>query len=211
MTFPGGLMVRSKLVVAALAGGVVLAGLAGCNSGSGVGATTSDSAPATTTSSAPKSEISHPLDLTKYAADVCTGLTDSQVTVYTGAIGKKNPGSGSNGPDCTFVPANTDKPAVGLGVENIATPTQDLLYQSLEQFPWRQKISPIAGYPAADSSTARDSQSGYCNTNVSLNDKQSVQVQFQDAENSDPYYTKPCTVTEALAAEVIQNIQAGGA
>lgn len=138
-------------------------------------------------------------------------LTDSQITPYTGTIGKKSPQSGTNGPNCAILPSDTSKPAVGLALENVAAPTQELLYESLQQFPWRQKISPIAGYPAADSSTAHDSQSGFCNTNVALNDRQNVQVQFQDTENSDPYYIKPCTVSEALAAEVIQNIQAGGA
>lgn len=209
MTLPGGGTVRSNLVVVALAGSVALVGLAGCNSGPTTGSTTSDPPP--TTSAAPRSEISSPLNLSKFAADVCSGLTDAQVTPYTGAINKKSAQSGTNGPNCAVLPSDTAKPSVGLALENIAAPTQDLLYQTLAQFPWRQKISPIAGYPAADSSTAHDSQSGFCNTNVSLNDQQNVQVQFQDVESSDPYYAKPCTVSEALAAEVIQNIQAGGA
>ena len=207
---PGGGTVRSRLIVAALAGSVVLSGLAACSS-SPIAGPTSSSDPPPTTSATPKSEIANPLDTSKYATDTCSGLTNAQVTPYIGAVEKTDPGPNMPGSVCTFLPSDITKPVVGSGLSNIATPTQESLYESLAQFPWRQKINAIAGYPAVDSSTEESPQKGYCNTNVAVNDTHSVLVVFQDPQASDPYYAKPCTAAEALAANLIQNLQSGGA
>lgn len=202
-------MVRSKFLVAAFAV-VSLVAIAGCQSGSTTtGSSSSDPAPPTSTSAKPA--ISNPLSTTKFAADTCSGLTDAQIAPYLGSLRSKTSSPATNGPGCALLPSNYSGPTVGISVVNIAAPSQDLLYQSFSNFPWRQKINSIAGYPAVDGSNADSSQKGDCITAVAVNDTQSVQAQFTATQSSDPNYLKPCTVSEALVAQLIQNIQAGGA
>jgi hypothetical protein len=209
LTTVGG-TVRFKFVAAAIAGGVVLAGLAGCNSGPT--ATPSSSSPVTsTTSAAPKTQIANPLDASKYAGNTCAGLTDAQVAPYMGQVDSRQSQQDSTGPVCAIVPADTMRASMSSGLLNIETPTQDAIYDGAQLFQWRQKISPIAGYPAIDESTEKTSQQGTCATVVVVNDKQAVRVQFSASANSDPNYAKPCTAAEALVGQLIQNIQAGGA
>jgi hypothetical protein len=95
-------------------------------------------------------------------------------------------------------------------VINIATPTEELLYESASTLPWRQKISPIAGYPAIDAAQAPNSQQGDCATNVAVNQTQSLHIEFTQVYSSAQNYTTPCVVTEALMAELIQNVKSGG-
>lgn len=205
-------MVRSKVIAAVVTGCIALVGIAGCNSGSASPPSGSTTSPATST--APKSEIANPLDPSKVASDVCTAFTDAQLAPYLGALTGKDPKTIDNGPLCTYRPQNPTGPTVGAAVVNIAAPTQDLLYQSQGNFPWRQKISPIGGYPAVNASTAQNpsdpAQGGDCSTDVAINDKQYIGVDFSATDTSDPNFTKPCTVSEALAAIMIQNIHAGG-
>jgi hypothetical protein len=200
--------VRSKFLVAVFAG-AALVGLTGCNSGpTTTGSTASDPAPPTSTTSKP--EISNPLNTAKFAADTCSGLTDAQIAPYLGVPRSKSPAPADNGPGCALLSSSYSGPTIGISVVNIAAPTQDLLYQTFANFPWRQKISPISGYPAIDGSNADTSQKGDCITAAAVNDKQSVQVQFTATQSSDSNYLKPCTVSEALAAQLVQNIQAEG-
>lgn len=212
LMFPGGVTVRSKVLASLLVGGSVLVAVAGCTSGgSPVPQPSQTTIPAT--SSAPKSEIADPLNIDKLAGDVCSGFTDAQLAPYTGALTGKNPDNSANGPMCTFLPKDPAGPTIGGFVVNVAAPTQDLLYQSLATFAWRQKISPIAGYPALDASTAANptdpAKGGDCSTAVAVNDKQYINVNFSSSNTADPNFTKPCRVSEALAAILIQNIKAG--
>ncbi len=202
-----GVGVPIKFAAAALAGSLLLAGLAGCNSGTTTSPAASTADPATSTT--PKPEITNPLNTNAFAANTCAGLTDAQVAPYLGGLRNKTPEESSNGPLCALLPENISGPTVGVGVSNLATPTQELLYESLQNFPWSRKISPIAGYPAVDASTAYSSTQGDCGTDVAINAKQSLHLQFTDTSTSDPYYTKPCVVTEALMADLIQNIKSG--
>jgi hypothetical protein len=197
-------------MAAAASGLVALTLAAGCTS-SGTptaGPTSSDANPATST--APKSEISDPLDLTKFSANTCGGLTDAQVAPYLGGVRAKNPQSGNNGPVCAILAQGFSGAGLGVGVVNIATPTQQLLYESDSTFPWREKIDPIAGYPAVNDSQGSTSTTGDCATDVAVNDKQSLHIEFTVTSSSDPYYSKPCTVSEAMMAALIQNIKSGG-
>lgn len=199
---------RARLVTTAVAGLVALAGVVGCTSGP----TTTPPASTTnqpSTSATPKSEIANPLDLTKLAANICNGLTDVQVEPYSGTPRKKNPEQTSNGPVCAILAQTNSGPALGVGVVNIAAPTEDLLYATTSNYPWRQKINPIAGYPSVDASEGSDSQSGDCTTDVAVNATQGLHIQFTASVTSDPNYTKPCTVSETLMAELIQNIKSG--
>ncbi|HEY4460277.1 MAG TPA: DUF3558 domain-containing protein [Pseudonocardiaceae bacterium] len=204
--------VRFKFIAAVIAGGVVLTGLAGCNSGPTVGSSSSNPVPPTsTTSTAPNTQIANPLDASKYAANTCSGLTDAQVAPYMGQVDSRQSQQDSTGPVCAIVPADTMRASMSSGLLNIQTPTQDAIYDGAELFPFRQKISPIAGYPAIDESTEKTSQQGTCATVVVVNDKQAVRVQFSASANSDPNYAKPCTASETLVGQLIQNIQAGSA
>jgi hypothetical protein len=199
--------VRAKL--AAAAGIVVFAGLAGCTSGTAT-APPSNSTTGPRTSTSPTSEITDPLDLAKFAANTCSGLTDAQVAPYLGSVGTRKAAPTDNGQVCSILPTDISKPTLGVGVVNIATPTQELLYQAQSNFPWRQKISPIAGYPAVDASRRSGPASGDCATNVAVNDTQSLHIEFTDTEPSGQYYGQSCAPSEALMAELIQAIKSGG-
>jgi hypothetical protein len=138
-------------------------------------------------------------------------LTDSVVSTYVGTPRGKKQQSSTNGPICAVLGQSYDSPSLGVGVTNIATPTEELLYESDHNYPWRQKISPIAGYPAVDASQAASSQQGDCATRAAVNATQSLYIQFTQTNPSGQNYTTPCSVTEALMAELIQNLKAGGA
>ena len=128
-----------------------------------------------------------------------------------GALSRKDQQTTSNGPECVYNPKSAMGASVGVSVVNIASPTQELLYETQRLLPWRKKISPIAGYPAVDSSSRADpAQAGECVTLVAVNDKQSLHVDFSAIDPSDPNFAKPCTVSEALMAELLQTVQAGG-
>lgn len=200
---------RARFAATVATGLVALTLVAGCTS-SGTptaGPTSSDSAPVTSTT--PQSEVTDPLDLTKLAANICGGLTDAQVGQYLGTVGKRNPQQVTNGPLCSILDQGTSGAGLGVGVINIATPTQELLYEAQTQFPWRKKISPISGYPSVDASEGTNSTTGDCATDVAVNDKQSLHIQFTVTSSSDPYYSKPCSVSEALMAVLIQNVKSG--
>ncbi|HEX3779011.1 MAG TPA: DUF3558 domain-containing protein [Pseudonocardiaceae bacterium] len=173
------------------------------------GPTSNDSTP--TTSTSPKSEISDPLDLTKFSANVCNGLTATQVAPYLATVGTTKVQQTNNGPVCSVLPTDISKPTLGVGVVNIATPTQELLYEAQSSFPWRQKISPIAGYPAVNASQGNGPPTGDCATDVAVNATQSLHIEFTDTEPSGQYYNQPCAPSEALMAELIQNIKSGSA
>jgi hypothetical protein len=201
--------VRARLAAAVLAGGFVLAGLSGCNSD------TPAPPPASSTTDPPtsttqKSEIADPLNLATFATNTCVGLTDAQVAPYMGVVSVKNQKQVSNGIVCSLLPQDVSKPALGIALTNIAAPTQELLYESQQLFPYRQKINPIAGYPTVDSSPDANGQDD-CVTNIAVNATQSVDVHFSETNPSGEYYAKPCVASEALAALLIQNLKSGGA
>jgi hypothetical protein len=110
---------------------------------------------------------------------------------------------------CAVLAQTNSGPVLGVGIVNIAAPTQELLYGTTSNYPWRQKISPIAGYPSVDASEAPTSQQGDCTTDVAVNATQGLHIQFTASDQSDPNYAKPCVVSEALMAELIQNIKSG--
>jgi hypothetical protein len=201
--------VRISSAAAVVAGAFVLAGLAGCQSGTPA-SPPANSASNPATSTTPKPEIVNPLNTAAFAANTCSGMTDAQVAPYLGALRKKDPQQANDGPLCTFLPQNVVGPTMAIGVSRIATPTQDLLYQSFANLPWRQKIAPIAGYQAVDSSQDANGQSD-CSTSVIVNDSQTLVVEFTATNSSDQNYAKPCVASEALTAQLIQNIKSGGA
>lgn len=201
---------RARFVAAAVASALATLTLsAGCTA-SGTptaGSTSITSSP--TTSATPKSEIAEPLDLTKLSANICNGLTDAQVAPYLGTVDARHPQQVSNGPNCAILTAGTSGAGLGVGVVNIATPTQELLYESDSNFPWRKKISPISGYPTVDGSQADNSTTGDCTTDTAVNNTQSLHVEFTVTSPSDPNYSKPCLVSEAIMAVLVQNIKSG--
>ena len=198
---------RFKALSVFVVGSIALVGVAACSSSSA----TPQPSPATTSvaPTTPKSEIANPLNLSKFAADVCAGWTDAQITPYLVAIDSRDPGTGSSGPNCTIHPQDLEKPFLGLAVENVSTPTQAALYASEANFPWRKNIPAIAGYPAVDASPAASGQ-GSCITDAAVNATQNLHVQFTVTNPSDANYAKPCVASEALMADLIQNVQAGG-
>ena len=198
---------RFKVLAAGLMASIAFLAVAGCGPDSATPPVGTTSAAPTT----PTSEIASPLDVSKFAADICSGLTDVQLAPYMAAIDTKDPQAGANGPICTFNPKDPLGPSTTIGIQNIAAPTQESLYESLTNFPWRQKIAPIASYPSVNSSASDSPSKGDCETAVSVNAKQFLYIQFSDTNSSDSNYTKPCTVSNALMAELIQGIQAGGA
>lgn len=209
---PGGGTVRSKFVATVLAGSFAVLAIAGCTSdptpppANSGGATTS-----TTTSAAPTSTIVNPLSTTKLSSDLCSGFTDAQLSPYLGALSSKDHQSTDNGPQCVYNPQNPLGASVGVAVISTPSPTQQSLYDSQRLLPWRQKISPIAGYPAVDSSSkANPAQAGECVTIAAVNEQQSLHIDFSAIDQSDANFAKPCTASEALMAELIQNVQAGG-
>lgn len=205
---------RSKVLTSLLVGGIAFLAVAGCTSGATGSATPSSSSTGAPTATAPKSEITDPLNVDKLASDICSGLTDAQLAPYLGVLDGKDPSTIDNGPLCTFRPKNPLGPTVGGAIANIPAPTQELLYESQRGFPWRQKISSIASYPAVNASTTSNpsdpAHGGDCSTDVAINDKQYIGVDFSVTDNSDPNFTKPCTVSEALAQAMVQNIKAEG-
>lgn len=211
---PGGGTVRSKFLASLLIGGSLFIAIAGCTSGGSATPQSNPTTAPTTTSSAPKSEIVDPLNIDKLTGDICAGFTDAQLAPYLGTLAGKDPDTSTNGPLCTFRSNGSTGSTVGGSVANIAAPTTDLLYQSAARFPWRRKISPISGYPASDASTTANPSDpvngGDCSTAVAVNDKQFINVDFSATSSTDPNFTKPCTVSEALAAILIQNIKTGG-
>jgi hypothetical protein len=209
-------MVRSKVLAFLAMGGVAFVMVAGCTSGStGSAVPSSGSSSSPATSTAPKSEIADPLSVDKLAGDICSGFTDAQLAPYLGELDGKDASTVGNGPLCTFRPKAPLGPTVGGAVANISAPTQEALYESQRGFAWRQKISPIAGYPAVDASLAGNptdpAQGGDCSTDVAVNDKQYIGVDFSVTNKSDPNFAKACTISEALAALLVQNIKSGGA
>lgn len=200
---------RSKLViVASLTGGLILASVAGCNSGTPTAAPTSS--PSITTTSAPKSEISVPLNLDAFAANTCAALTDSQIAPYVGVPRGKSQESSSNGPVCSVLAQDYGGPTLAVGLANVATPTEELLYESATNYPWRQKIGPIQGYPAINASRATNSQQGDCATNVAVNATQSLHIEFTQTNPSGANYATPCSVTDALMVDLVQSVKSGG-
>lgn len=195
--------------IAAAVGVVIFAGLAGCTSGATT-APPSGSTTAPTTSTSPKSEITDPLDLAKFAANTCSELTDAQIAPYLGSVNTRKAAPTDNGQVCSILPTDITKPTLGVGVVNIATPTQELLYEAQSNFPWRQKISPIADYPAVDASRRSGPTAGDCATNVAVNDTQSLHIEFTDTEPSGQYYSQACAPSEALMADLINDIKSGG-
>jgi hypothetical protein len=111
---------------------------------------------------------------------------------------------------CAVLGQNFDSPGLGVGVVNIGTPTEELLYESAQNAPWRQKINPIDGYPAIDAAQAPSSREGDCATDAAVNENQSLHVEFTQTNSAGSNYTTPCVVAEALMAELIQNIKSGG-
>lgn len=200
---------RARFAVTVGSGLVALVWLAGCTASGTPTGTPTSSATSTAASTTPKSEISDPLDLTKFSADICGGLTDAQVAPYLGTVGARKSQQVSNGPDCAILDQGTSGAGLGVGVVNIATPTQELLYEAQSTSPWRAKISPIAGFPAVDDSQGSGPPTADCSTDVAVNDKQSLHIQFTVTSPTDPNYSKPCTVSEALMALLIQNIKSG--
>ena len=198
---------RSKFVVAVVAG-LTLVLTTGCNSDAPPASSLSGST--TTTTQAPKSEISAPLNLNGFAANTCAGLTDAQVAPYVGTPRGKSQQSSSNGPVCAVLAQDYGGPSLGVGLANIATPTEELLYESAQNYPWRQKISPIQGYPAINAAQASNSQQGDCATNVAVNATQSLHIEFTQTNPSGQNYTTPCSVTNTLMADLLQNIKSGG-
>jgi hypothetical protein len=162
------------------------------------------------TSTIPKSEISNPLDISKFTADACAGLTAAQVAPYLGAVEGKDPGRSSRGPLCTFQPQDVTGPSLGVGEVDIATPTEESLYESEGSFPWRRKISPIASYPAVNASADPGGQ-GDCTAQVAVSDTQNLHVEFTATDKAGPYYQRPCVAATALMALLIQNIKSGSA
>jgi hypothetical protein len=215
VTFVGG-TVRSKVLASLIVGGIAFVAVAGCTSGS-TGSAVPSGSPTTSAaaSTTPKSEITDPLNVDKLVGDICSGFTDAQLAPYLGALSGKDASTVANGPLCTFRPKDPLGPTVGGAVANIPASTQEALYESQRGFAWRQKISPIAGYPAVDASTAGNpadpAHGGDCSTDVAVNDKQYIGVDFSVTNTSDPNFTKACTVSEALAAVLVQNIKSGGA
>ncbi len=203
---------RVRLVATALGGAFLLLGLTGCNSGaSGPPSVNSPSGSQSSASSTtPASQIANPLSLSTFATNTCAGLTDAQLAPYMGSVAKTNQQQVDDGPLCGFFSTNISNPNVSVSVANISTPTQELLYESVSQFPWRQKIGPISGYPAVNASPDGNGQDD-CLTNVAVNTKQSIEVHFSDPNASGQYYSTPCIPSEALAALLIQNIQLGKA
>jgi hypothetical protein len=212
--------VRCRAVLAGSAA-VAAVALAGC--GPNTGPVAEPTGPGSIPSSFPQSQspdptgsasqISQPLDTAKLEANVCAGLTDGQLIVYMGGIRKKDVQTGTNGPVCVTFPADAHQPDVSISVQNIPAPTEDALYDSLQMFPWRQKVDPILGYPAVDSAPGSNaSTSGQCETTVAVNDSHTVMVQFSAImAQSNQYYSKACTASEALAKELVQNLKTGGA
>lgn len=202
---------RARFAAAIASGLVAIVSVAGCTTSGTATGTPTSSAVSPPTSTTPKSEIANPLDLAKFSANVCDGLTDAQAGPYLGTVGARHSQQVSNGPNCAILTQGTSGAGLGVGVVNIATPTQDLLYQSQSLSPWREKINPIAGYPAVDDSQGSGPPTADCSTEAAVNDKQSLHLQFTVTSPSDPNYSKPCTVSEALMAVLIQNIQSGAA
>lgn len=198
---------RFKVVAAGLVGGIAFVAAVGC----GPDSTAPPLATSTTgtTPTTPQSQISKPLDISKFTADICSGLTDAQLAPFMAAVGSKDPQTDTYPPICTFQPKDPVNAATTIGVQNTAAPTQELVYESLANFPWRQKIDAIASYPAANASTSGNSTGGECETLAAVNAKQALYIQFSDTNTSDQNYAKPCTVSDELMAELIQNIQAG--
>lgn len=210
-TLPGG-TVRSKISAAIVVGGIALVALAGCTSGSATpqhgsgGTTTTTSA----TSTAPQSEIANPLDVSKLSNSVCSGLTDAQVAPYMGAIASKTVQSTDNGPQCAYLPQKSGGPTASVTVMNLAAPTEDSLYATQAELPWRQKIPAISGFPAVNASSTFDpATGGECITLAAVNAKQTLRIDFSLTDSSDANFAKPCTVSQALMPDLIQNVQAG--
>ena len=198
---------RFKAVGGTLLGVAALVAIAGCGPDSASPPPASTSGAAATTT--PQSEIANPLNTSKLAGEICSALTDTQLAPYLGVLDSKDPQQASNGPSCSYDPKDPLGPTVGAGVVNAATPTQESLYESAGSFPWRQKVSAIAGYPTVNYSTSFNASGGDCSTDVAVNATQSLHLEFSDTSKSDPNYAKPCVVSQALMTEFIQNVQAG--
>jgi hypothetical protein len=197
--------VRSSGILATvLVAGVLV--LTGC--GTTVSPRAVSAPPDTPTSATSTSVISDPLDISKFAADTCSGLTAAQVSPYLGALDRKIPHESSQGTVCTFEAKNLAAPALGIGESDAAAPTEELLYESVQNVPWRQKIDPIASYPAVDSS-ATASGKGDCATDVSISDTQNLHGEFRNTGGTGPHYESPCVPAEALMALLIENIKSG--
>jgi hypothetical protein len=198
--------VRTRFAAGVLGGVVLVGALGGCGAGSTVTGSPQGRAPATSTS--PRPQIADPLDLGHLTANTCAGLTAAQVAPYLGALGHTKADTADNGPLCDYLAADVSKPLLAIGVINVPTPTQDLLYGSAANLPWRKRIDPIAGYPAIDASADAGAQ-GDCATSIAVNDTQSLNVHFAETDPTGQYYANPCRASETLAAQLIKNIQSG--
>ncbi|RJQ68881.1 DUF3558 domain-containing protein [Pseudonocardiaceae bacterium YIM PH 21723] len=192
--------VRALLVNTVVCSVAMLA-LAGCNPGS---SKNPGESPSTTPSA---SSVSNPLSADKLAADPCTGLTDAELATYSGQIRQRVNQSDDDVKACLFRAVDGNKLNASVEVYP-KTPGATGIEAAAGNFPYFKKIDPIDGYPAynrAGTSTV----AGTCTSIVAVNDKSAVAVAASSTSGSE-YYSKPCTVSDALVKLVIAKLKAGG-
>ena len=199
-------MRRIRLISAAACGIFVLAAGCGSQNPSGSGSTTTT---APTTSSSPS--VPNPLSLAALTSNPCNGLSATQLAPYLGTVRKADPSpaDGSDGPSCDYFPADLNEATISISTLPSFGGPANLGQAGVE---WSERTVDISGYPAEHVSLGGPTgpQNGECGTVVVVSDQAAFEVHVQTSDSSYRYYSNLCTVSDALAPDVITYLKSGG-
>lgn len=206
-------MRKTRLIVGLC--GVTMLTLAGCSSGSEAGPATSTQSPdggqsnvgpPSTTPSLPS--VENALDVSKLAADPCSGLTATQLEPYAGAIRGSRKSDRRNGPICSLFSVDGNRIGVAIFVfPDIGGPAG--IKNGI--FPYKKDAGFIADYPAVHQAQDDNGpQDGECETLVAVSDRAAIAVYLTSTNKSDPYFSNMCAASDKLAELAIANLKAGG-
>lgn len=164
-------------------------------------------APSTTATNSSAPAVANPLDIKKLQADPCGALTTAQLASYMGAVEGSEKKADSKVITCTWKPSDIYKPYISLSIY----PSFDSndMYETGNNLPFHQKISPIKGYPALNQSLGSDTI-GTCQTDVAVADPGVAEVHAVDSTATYQYYNNMCVVSDALVQALIGNLKTEG-
>ncbi|MBV9847822.1 MAG: DUF3558 domain-containing protein [Kutzneria sp.] len=177
-----------------LAAGTVLGAVAlgGCSTSKPGTPDSTTAAPSSTTSAVP-----NPLDIGKIQQSPCDAFTSAELASYMGAVDNTSTDASDGKPTCNWHPTDGHKPNISISVyPDLGGP--EGMYAAKAQYNFFEKAGPINGYPAVHASTG-DSQTGVCQTIVSISDKAGFGIYVSNTTPSDPNYRTMCTVSDQIA------------
>jgi len=155
--------------------------------------------------------IANPLSVGELARDVCSGLTEAQLTPYMGTIRRRESSEDVRKvPFCGWDPDSGHMASVAL-YANVDSDNVADLYERRLGDNFFEKVPLIAGYPAVRRSQAPDGPThGDCLVTVAVAERATVAVYSNTVGKDFQYYTSMCAVSEKLAAAAVENLKARG-